>query len=243
MTSRRRMLLMGMADPDLAAIAIGAGLDTVVADIEHGFPLDGVRGLVGACRQVGGELLVRLPPSEVDRIGSLADVGVDGFILSLVRSLDELEHGISLARFPPTGSRSLNPFVSAAGAPGDTDALLRSADALAIWSMAETSELLETLAATDRLPEACRSLRGIVIGPYDLSRNIGGTSGPENADLLAAVRRYGESADRLGIAWGLFVRDRGALRAWTEAGVEPETVVVGYDRDIWYSECLKRATY
>jgi 4-hydroxy-2-oxoheptanedioate aldolase len=237
------ILMMGIPSADLAELAFRAGIQSVILDAEHGFPLGPeIRAMVLAARANAGRCMVRIPPSEVDQVGFLADIGVDDIVLSGVRAVDEVGAAAARAVFGSAGARSLNPFVPAAGIPGDAAALHASAAALGIWAMAETSAFVDDLA---RLAATAPSSRppawaGIVIGPYDLSTDLGCQPDPGDDRLRRAVSRLVADAQACGLEWGLFVRDVAAMRRWIDVGVHPRTVVLGYDRDLWFQACLAR---
>jgi 2-keto-3-deoxy-L-rhamnonate aldolase RhmA len=238
------MLMMGMASPDLAELAFLAGIHSVILDCEHGFPLGPeIRPMLLTAQANGGRCMVRIPPSEAAQVGVLADLGVDAILLSAVRTLGQVIEASARAAFPGDGTRSLNPFVPAAGVPGDAAALSKSAEALGIWAMAETAEFLEDLERLQpRAPGGDRpgSLTGVIIGPYDLSADLGCQPDPLDGELRRAVGRFVDGAEALGLEWGLFVRDTDALRQWNDVGVRPRTIVLGYDRDLWFQACLAR---
>src|SRR5438309_11844287 len=112
------MLFMAIPSPDLAELAVRAGMHDVVLDCEHGFPVGQARSLLMGCRAAGGRCLVRIPITSTSKLASLADLGLDGVVLSAVRSVAEVQASSQFASFPTAGVRSINPFVPAAGAPG-----------------------------------------------------------------------------------------------------------------------------
>jgi 2-keto-3-deoxy-L-rhamnonate aldolase RhmA len=240
LTQRQTMLMMGIPSPDLAAIAIEAGVGTIIVDAEHGFPLgSGLRQLVLACRAARGRCLVRVAPTQRHHLGVLADLGVDGVVLSLVRSQDELAAATASVRFPPSGGRSINPFVPASTTPGDVDGLRAAAEKFELWLMAETHELLEELRDADRSAEV-GSWSGAIIGPYDLAAALECPMDPECDPLRRAVADYASWMDGHMIAWSLFVRDLPTLERWVSVGIDPPAVVIGYDRDMWAHACATR---
>lgn len=246
MTTRRAMLLMGIESPDLADLALRAGVEVVVLDYEHGFSRDGrVRAMVAACRAAGGRCFVRLAPGDVARTSLLADVGIDGVVLSGVRSLRDIEAACKRATFPPDGSRSVNPFVPSAGRPGDETELRRSAAQFEIWAMAETRDFLAEMSAAAGGTPAADGLsmpgwRGMILGPYDLSAELACRNSPSDKTLLPAARLLSDAASARNVEFGMFSRDEGTLADWDGAGIRPGWVMIGYDRDIWYRECQRR---
>lgn len=235
-------LLMGIPSPDLAVLAIRAGFSSVILDGEHGFPMDRtLRELLGPTKASGGRCLVRFTSEDSYRAGAFADVGLDGFVLSGPRTPADVNEVVRRIRFAPDGERSVNPFVPAAGAPGDISSLRDSASLLQVWAMAENRSFLESMEATVKDdPGSFRSWTGIVIGPYDLSADLDCAPDPSDPLLQNAVHRLIAAAQGAHLDWSIFVRNDDHLTQWREIGVEPQHVLFGYDRDVWFVECLRR---
>lgn len=234
------MLLMGVPSPEYASLAIRAGVAAVVVDMEHGFvDLGSIQHIVTACHAVGGECLVRMTAELTPWLGSLADLGIDGLILSGARSLREIAQVVERLTLYPEGRRSINPFVAAAGIPGDLAALKSSTAAVRIWAMAETSSLLDEArsGATSSVP---LGLTGLMIGPYDLAGELGLAPTPDEPILVQAVTDFARWAELRALAWGMFIRDPSMLEAWRRRSVDPPVVIAGYDRDIWFTAMRDR---
>jgi 2-keto-3-deoxy-L-rhamnonate aldolase RhmA len=231
-------LMMGIPSSELAMLGIMAGCDSVILDCEHGFPFDrSLRTMAVSVHSVGGRCITRVPRGALDRISSIADMGMDGFVLSGVQTMQDMAEAMSLARFPPAGSRSVNPFVPAAGIPGDVPELKRSAAALQFWAMAETEEFLGAVKDLTAADATHPGWTGIIIGPYDLSAALGCSADPQDPILADAVRAFMAAARRLTIKSGLFVRDAEHLRQWRAQGISTDMVCLGYDRYLWYQGC------
>jgi 2-keto-3-deoxy-L-rhamnonate aldolase RhmA len=234
---------MGIPSPDIAALTVSAGFTSVILDCEHGFPVDGsIRSVLSAVHDAGGQCLLRFTSATAHQAAYFADIGVDGFVLSGPRSVGEIEHLSRSVRFAPDGVRSVNPFVSAAGKPGDIATLRCSSKELQVWAMAENSHFVTSL-DDDRTSTGNESSpwSGVIIGPYDLASDLGCEPNPNDPVLNSGVRSYVAAAQRRGLQWGLFVRDQSTLRVWQGLGIDPEFVIIGYDRDVWFQECHRRA--
>ena len=240
--SKQASLLMGIPSPDLATLAISAGYTSVILDCEHGFPVDSaIRAVLPAVHNAGGRCLLRITTAAVDQTAYFADIGADGFVLSGPREFADVETILDRVHFAPNGERSVNPFVDAAGEPGDLAQLYRSSEDLQIWVMAENRSFIESMDSVGGLyDDDARAWRGLIIGPYDLASDLGCKPDPGDPDLQRAVRRYVQAAERAGIEWGIFVRDGKTLRQWQSLDLDPQYVVMGYDRDAWFQECRRR---
>lgn len=231
--------MMGIPSPDLAGTAIQAGVETLILDMEHGFPgLREVREAVPPSRLLGGRCMVRLARDMLSLVGPLADLDVDGLLLSGPESVAEVENFVSLALLPPRGKRSVNPFVPAAGVPGSVESLRQRSDELQLWAMAETESLLRDLSSRGQVP--IPGLDCILIGPYDLAADLGMPASPSDPTLVEAVSEFVKWAESTGTGWALFVRDVAALDAWWDVAIRPESVVLGYDRDVWFNAVRAR---
>jgi 2-keto-3-deoxy-L-rhamnonate aldolase RhmA len=235
--------MIGIPSPDIAALAIQAGCSSVILDCEHGFPLDStVRVMDLAAKAHGGTCLVRLPRDRTSLAPALADVGIRGIVLAGPRTVEDVTSLVSRLSFPPHGTRSVNPFVPAAGAPGEVEQLKTSAAAMEVWAMAENQAFLGALTSlaspsSERLPWS-----GLIIGPYDLAADLGCTPDPDDPVLLDAVLRFVDAARSHNLLWSMFVRDAASLHRWRELGVDPALVIIGYDRDAWFRECCNRVS-
>lgn len=235
-------LMMGIPSPDLAMLAVLAGYDCVILDCEHGFPLvsSAIRPMILAVRAAHGRCIVRLARHDVAQVGMLADIGADGIVLSGPERVPEVTRAASLGAFPGEGRRSVNPFVPAAGAPGDVDRLWAGAAAFEVWAMVETRSFLAELGVLAASGRTALGWTGIIVGPYDLAAALGCAPDPGDQVLLEAVLSGSKAARLLGLRCGLFVRDGDLLRRWRAAGADPDLAVLGYDRDAWFHDCGRR---
>jgi 2-keto-3-deoxy-L-rhamnonate aldolase RhmA len=235
--------MLGIASPDIAALAIQAGCTSVILDCEHGFPLDStVRDMSMATKAHGGTCLVRLPRDRMHLAPAIADVGLDGIVLAGPRTVQDMTTLVQSLKFPPQGIRSVNPFVPAAGAPGDVDRLTTSASSIQIWAMAENLAFLTELSSLASPAQVTVPWTGIIIGPYDLAADLRCTQDPDDPVLHDAVLGFVKVARAHNLLWSMFVRDASSLERWRELGVDPALVVIGYDRDVWFRECRDRVS-
>jgi 4-hydroxy-2-oxoheptanedioate aldolase len=240
------MLLAGMSSSDVLRVAVQAGFTTVILDCEHGFPVGRpVLEALMAVESAGGACLVRVAPHQRVTLGVLADSGVHGIVLSGVESLDEVEDACARLTPVPDGSRSVNPFTAVTVPAGDVAVLRERAASLSLWTMAETPAFLTELASLE--PEAMSSnlrqlWRGVLIGPYDLASSQGHECSPDNEPLVKQMIEVTENASRLSLRAGLFARDPVALQQWLARGIRVDTVICGYDRDLWATTCAVRVT-
>lgn len=240
----RLALFLSTAGADFARLAVSSGVNVVIVDGEHGHPLDStLDGVCSAVHEAGGRCFVRITLDQTGSIGRLLDAGLDGLVVSGVEDPTEMKLVADLARFAPDGVRSVNPFVVAATPIGDEGALRRRAADVELWAMAETKALLAIARRSDTSaldPGLIARWTGFVVGPYDLAAATGKVSSPDDDALVSDVTVFQDFARSNGLAMGLFSRSDDVMRRWRARGISPDLVIVGYDRDVWFTQMSRR---
>jgi 2-keto-3-deoxy-L-rhamnonate aldolase RhmA len=238
------MLLVGSPNPDALQLAVRAGMSTIVLDCEHGFPFgSAITHALIAAEAAGGKCIVRLAPDQRFMLGAVADSGIHGVVLSGVTDMSQIDDACEQLLPPPTGRRSINPFTPSAPHMGDVDAFRARAVDLQVWAMAETAQFVHALGNTERAqlsPAARQIWHGVIIGPYDLAAALGEECEPDNPNLTSRMIGISNDAARLSLRCGLFARNPTVLGAWLRKGVQADSIIAGYDRDIWASSCSGR---
>ena len=233
--------MMSMAEASLAGLAARAGIQLVILDAEHGFPIGvDARPFVNATRAEGGKCVLRLAKTQLAEIGPALDRGLDGLVISGVTGLEDMDRVAEAVWYPPRGGRSINPFVGAAPTPGDEAGLRSGSLGLELWAMGETEELVALARSGNRPTEAMGGWTGILVGPYDLAASLGLSGGPGDPALVRAVADLVSFAQANQMLSGIFCRDVAAMKAWWAAGIRTDMVVLGYDRDIWFAQVNER---
>ncbi len=179
-----------------------AGLDFVVIDTEHGpFDTETMMDLVRAAESVGLVPIVRIADVSHKEIQRAADCGAQGIIVPCLRSFEDFEKAVDLAKYAPLGHRG---FIKGRGAgfgfaswtEGPLESYYeKSNDKLMVIPQCETAEALEEI---ERIA-AIEGLDGIFIGPYDLSTAMG-IPGQFGAPVfLAAEERIKRACEAAGI--------------------------------------------
>src|ERR1700682_173228 len=94
--------------PSITEMAVALGVDWIVIDAEHGH-LDWkeVSEHVRAAVRSDSVVLVRIAELSVGLIKRALDIGADGVVVPWVESVQQLQRGAGLARFPPQGVRGI----------------------------------------------------------------------------------------------------------------------------------------
>ncbi|WP_165556170.1 HpcH/HpaI aldolase family protein [Kribbella pittospori] len=206
---------------ELVELLANAGFDAVVIDLEHGpVAVAELPGLVAAGHGAGVYVLARLGERTPATIGGVLDSGVDGVVLPHVDSADDARDAVDSARFPPEGSRSLNPYVRAAGYDAAESFLTTANAGVAVLVMVEGKD---GLAALDDIASVA-GVDAVFVGPVDLSASLGLPGEPEHPVVLETVRDLMERLALAGVGTGIYCPTPDAAARWQRAGARLATL-------------------
>jgi len=208
------------ADPTVAEIVAGSGVDFVAIDGEHGAVDVGSLGpILGSLGAAGIPALFRVAENEQARIQHALDSGAGGVIVPRIRSAADAARAAGATRYPPAGTRGIAPRrASAYGR--DAGYLGRANDRVACVLQAETREALLDLDAILRVP----GVGAILVGPNDLAASLGHTGEIDHPENLAAIADVLARATAAGIPVGIHVPDAAAARRRLAEGFRFVTV-------------------
>lgn len=196
------LALMNARTPDVPAIAAACGYDAVYVDLEHtSTSLDTAAMLCASALGAGISGLVRVPSQDPSVIARVLDNGAVGIIVPHVNSEDEAAAVVDAARFPPVGHRSIsgpNPVSGYEPLPATelTEHLERQT---VVAVMIETPE---AVAASDAIA-AVAGVDIILVGPSDLTAEMGIHGQYENAHFHRAVESVAAACRAHGVALGV----------------------------------------
>jgi 2-keto-3-deoxy-L-rhamnonate aldolase RhmA len=181
---------------DLVEVAIDAGLDYLIVDLEHG-PHDAstVAQVCQLGRVAGFAVLIRTAANDFRRVGFAMDLGPCGLVLASVETPDQLDEVRDAIYMPPRGRRR----PGGAGNRWVDDYHLqtwqkRVEDDVIVIPQIETRTGLEHADAL----AAHEIVTAIGIGPYDLSMSVGANMDWDHAEFVAAVDKVHRAADTAG---------------------------------------------
>ncbi len=177
---------LSIPSPLVAEIAADTFLDILVVDLQHS-PIDIRTSLemIRAIQGMGKEAYVRLSGDVPNEITKVLDAGVDGIICPMLDSVDEVKAFLAHSLYPPKGNRSFGP--QRAALIKDYSTMESANKQHQRYVMIETTGAATDIEAILRIPD----LDGILIGPYDLSLNMGlaDLGDVSNPDLNALIKR------------------------------------------------------
>jgi 2-keto-3-deoxy-L-rhamnonate aldolase RhmA len=213
------MALTQARTADIPMIAAAAGFDAVYVDLEHtAISLETTSLLCSGAIGAGITPLVRVPSHDYQYLTRSLDVGAMGVIVPHVETRAEAEAIVDACRFPPRGRRSVsgpNPANRYRAMPQQE--LLDAFDAQTLVSV-----MLETPAAVAVADEIASvpGLDMVMLGPHDLTAEMGILGQFRDDDFLDAVRTVAKACRAHGTIFGIAgIRDLELLTEFVELGL------------------------
>lgn len=203
--------------PASAEIMALAGFDWVAVDVEHSpASVADVEAIARATKLRGAKPLARVFDASARSIRRLLDAGMEGVIVPMIRTLDEVRAVVDAAKFPPLGRRGagaapVNVFGAAMG-----DYVRDANDGVLLMLMVETREAVENIDAILDID----GVDGIFLGPFDLSASYGIIGQITDPLILSAMDTVFAACKRHNKAAGIHVipNDPEVLRTSIEKG-------------------------
>ncbi len=186
--------------PGIAQLAVTAGADFLVYDMEHsGAGIDTIKQQMSCCRGLPITPIVRVPSSDYHFIARILDCGAKGIMVPMVESADQAAHIVSAAKYPPVGRRGAAFGVAHDDyVPGPVVEKIARANAetlvIALVETAEGARNVDAIAATEGVDV-------VWLGHFDMTNSLGIPGQFDHPaytravdDLLAAARRHGKTA-------------------------------------------------
>ena len=174
------------SDPLVAEVIGLSGFDYYMLDGEHGLlNRETITNVVRACEAVGTTPMLRVGDGTPKEILAALDAGMMGLMVAGLDSAESIQKFVSACKYPPTGTRGFGLSRAANYMIGtDTTDFVETAnrDTLVLPQF-EHPDLLPKLADMLAVP----GVDGCVIGPRDLSLNMGFADGPNHPEVQAVI--------------------------------------------------------
>jgi 2-keto-3-deoxy-L-rhamnonate aldolase RhmA len=213
---------------EIVEMAAIAGFDAVVFDLEHGaIEVEDLPPLCAAAAAGGAATIARIASHSDIEIGRALDMGVDGIIVPHVSSISSANAVVDAGRFPPMGTRSLNPYVRGLHYAGSEPNALDNANSSAAFiAMIEGSDAVEIATEIGDID----GIDGLFIGPVDLAGELGFPGQPEHPEVVAVIRKLIARLCERGVATAIYAPNASAANRWFAEGVS--LVVVSADNAV-----------
>ncbi len=173
-----------LGDMSVIEILKHAGFEWLVIDLEH-TDIDFTRAkhLISTIQANGMQALVRVSKNEEVVIKRILDFGADGLIVPMVCSKADAEKAVSLATYPPKGTRGVGLFRAQQYGLGFKEYQKWVDEELVIIAQIEHIDAVNNI-------EDIMSIDGIdgaIIGPYDMSASMGVPGEYDREDVQEAI--------------------------------------------------------
>jgi 4-hydroxy-2-oxoheptanedioate aldolase len=170
-------------DPQLAELFGIAGFDYYMLDAEHGLidPVQAVN-IIRACESIHMTPMVRIGSKDPKLVLQYLDAGMMGIMMPGLESVAEVRMLIDSVKYAPLGKRGLG-FSRASGHMPTPDYINFSNEETMVIIQFEDDKLLNIF------PDLCivEGLDACVIGPRDLSLNMGFPDGPDHPEVQSVI--------------------------------------------------------
>ncbi|MGZ9235310.1 MAG: HpcH/HpaI aldolase family protein [Anaerolineales bacterium] len=189
-------------DPQIAELFGLMGFDYYMLDAEHGL-MDAAQvvNVIRACELVNMTPMVRIGSKDPKLVLQFLDAGMMGVMMPGLETVEEVKMLIDAVKYPPMGKRGMG-LTRASG----YVAVGNEAVDYINFSNEETMVIPQFEDATliDRFEEmiAQPGVDAVVIGPRDLSLNMGFPDGPNHPEVQEMVDRAIAICKKAGVAAG-----------------------------------------
>jgi 4-hydroxy-2-oxoheptanedioate aldolase len=195
------------------------GFRFFVIDAEHGaFDYREIAALLMVSRLYALPAIVRLPDNSRRDITRLMDMGADGLLLPMTNEAQDIAQVVRYAKYSPLGKRGISTMRAHTNYnPGDLCAYQRRAnEQTMVLAQIETTQGLlniHDIVGVD-------GLSGVLIGPNDLSSDMGSAGQPGTPEVIEAIAAVARAAGEAGKQSGIITSDAAYIRAARQAGME-----------------------
>ena len=195
-------------DPQLAELFGLAGFDFYMLDAEHGL-MDAAQvvNAIRACERVNMTPMVRIGSKDPKIVLQYLDAGMMGVMMPGLETVEEIKMLVDAVRYPPVGKRGMG--------------ITRASHYVAVGEEAvqyiqfSNEQIMvipqfEDTALLDRFEEMISQpgVDAVVIGPRDLSLNMGFPDGPNHPEVQEMIDRVIAVCKRAGVAAGITAGSR-----------------------------------
>jgi len=215
---------MCTADAMLTETVADCGPDFVVIDTEHSAQtMLTVQAHMMALKDTGATPVVRVVWNDFVRVKQVLDVGAQGIVCPWVNTVAEAEQAVSATRYPPHGIRGFGPRRAQRYGTDMKDYFDHANENIVVFCQVETQQALDNAAAIAQVD----GVDALLIGPADLSVNLGIPLDWECETFLAALHLVRDAAAGAGKAFGVITVGADMARRWLGEGAR--VLIAGSD--------------
>ena len=144
--------------------------------------------------------IIRVPSHDAVSIKKALDIGATGIIVPQIKTAAEASAAVNAAKYPPKGIRGIGLARAHEYGISFTDYLETADQQICVVIQAETREAIaniEEIVAID-------DVDAILIGPYDLSANLGHTGEIGHPEVVDAITKVEQACKKENVKLGYF---------------------------------------
>ena len=186
-------------DPQLAELFGIAGFDYYMLDAEHGLidPVQAVN-VIRACESTNLTPMIRIGPKDPKLVLQYLDAGMMGIMMPGLETVEEVKMLVESVKYAPVGKRGLG-FSRASGHMPSPEYIDFSNEQTMVIIQFEDDKLLSIF------PDICavQGLDACLIGPRDLSNNMGFPDGPNHPEVQTVIDNAIRIMNNVGLIAGI----------------------------------------
>lgn len=205
--------------PNIVRMMSAAGFDYLIIDNEHGyFSNDTIANMAAIANGINMPIIVRISDVSRAQITKLLDIGVDGLLVPMIESKEQLEKCINYAKYPPIGNRGVSTQRAHTNYnPKEIkETLKNSNNKTMIFAQIESRKGIKNLKDILEVP----FVDGIFIGPNDLSLDLGDIGNFESKDFEESCEYIINECSKKNIPIGLISSKHDLLNRYIDKGVK-----------------------
>lgn len=162
--------IISMADVCVADILSRVGYDFLWIDFEHSYlSYENILTHTTISKANGTPVIVRVPQNDFTAVKKVLEMGVDGIIFPMIKTVKEANELIEFSLYPPNGCRGFGPMAAINYGLSDAKDYVKSSNKdICRFVQIECKEIIDNL---DELMEN-EYIDGYIFGPNDLSGSI-----------------------------------------------------------------------
>lgn len=214
--------LVSFPSPEVVELLSKLDFDWLFIDGEHGpfGTLEMQRMLQATSNDC--PCLIRVPCNDLVYIKQALDIGAAGIIVPQINSAEEAQAAVHAAKYPPNGNRGVGLARAHEYGISFTGYLAKANNETCVVIQAETRGAIEQIEDI----VAIKDVDAILIGPYDLSANLGHTGEIDHPEVVAAIDKVEHACKQANVKLGYFGVNATSVLPYKEKGFTLLTIGV-----------------
>ncbi len=214
--------LVSLPSPEIVELLSKLNFDWLFIDGEHG-PLGTLE--MQRMLQAAGDhcaCLIRVPNNNLVYIKQALDIGAAGIIVPQINNAEEAQAAVHAAKYPTRGYRGVGLARAHEYGISFTDYLAKADNETCVVIQAETRGAIKHIEEI----VAIKDVDAILIGPYDLSANLGYTGEIDHPEVIAAINKVETACKQANVKLGYFGVNSESVLPYKEKGFTLLTIGV-----------------